>query len=353
VSNNFQKKLLQWFSNSGRELPWRNTSDPFRIWISEIMLQQTQVQQVIPYYSRFLQVFPDVQVLARAELTAVLKAWEGMGYYARARNLHRAAQIICQEFGGVFPSNSNLIRKLPGIGPYTAAAIASIAFNEDVPVLDGNVLRVLSRLTAFSLPARTPAGKKLLFAEAEKLLAKGRAGDFNQAMMELGAMICIPANPLCDICPVRSHCQALAQNAVEQYPLKNVAKKRPHHVISAGIIWHKNKILIARRPEKGLLGGLWEFPGGKVEQGETLEFALQREIKEELDIDVAVTGKMMQLDHQYTHFTITLHVFHCAYLAGEPKAIGCIEWRWVDKMELRNLAFPRANTKIIDQLLAE
>ena len=350
---NFRKLLVEWYEREFRNLPWRQSKSPYEIWVSEIMLQQTQVKKVIPYYKKFLDTFPTVYDLANADLSRVLKVWEGMGYYARARNLRKAAKIVVNEHHGVFPADPDQVENLPGIGPYTAAAILSIAFGQNLPVLDGNVIRVLSRLFAINLNPKSAQGKSRFFAIAQELLQLGLAGTFNQAMMELGAMVCKPKSPLCGECPLEKKCLAKETNTVTSYPVKSPKKERPHYHIAAGIIWRGDEILIARRPEEGLLGGLWEFPGGKLENGETLQQAVTREISEELDIRVSVQELLMVIKHQYTHFKITLHAFHCQYLSGDPKAIGCTEWRWVKREDLDAFAFPTANRKILDQLLQE
>ncbi len=350
---NFRKRLIEWYGKEFRDLPWRRAKYPYKIWISEIMLQQTQVKKVIPYYKKFLDRFPTVQDLANADLSAVLKVWEGMGYYARARNLHKAAKVVVKEYGGVFPSELNNVMNLPGVGPYTAAAILSIAFDQNLPVLDGNVIRVLSRLFTVDVNSKSTEGKNHLLSIANELLPPGQAGTFNQAMMELGAMVCTPKSPKCNECPLAPKCKAKQMNETSNYPLKTPRKERPHYNIAAGIIWRGDEILVAQRPEKGLLGGLWEFPGGKLENDETLQQAVAREIREELDVRVSVQDLVAVINHQYTHFKITLHAYHCKYLSGEPKAIGCMDWRWVKKKELDELAFPAANRRILDQLLRE
>jgi len=267
--------LLAWFDASARVLPWREDRDPYRIWISEIMLQQTQVRQVLPYYERFLARFPDIPSLAAAPLDAVLKAWEGMGYYARARNLHRAAGEIMARYGGRFPQERDVVLGLPGVGVYTAAAILSIAFGRPEVVVDGNVVRVIARLTAMAEEARG-AGRRRIEGMAAAFFDPGRPGDFNEAMMELGAVICTPRAPVCALCPVAACCAALKEGAPERYPVKSPRRAKPHHQIAAALIWQEGRLLIARRPEKGLLGGLWEFPGGKQESGESLEQAAVR-----------------------------------------------------------------------------
>ncbi len=343
--------LLEWYSRQKRPLPWRKTRDAYKIWVSEIMLQQTQVVKVIAYYENFINIFPTVSDLAATDLERVLKAWEGMGYYARARNLHKSARIIRKEYHGRFPSDIRVIRDLPGIGPYTAAAIASIAFDFPAPVLDGNVNRVLSRLTVLPHVPKSPAGKKILEETALVLLDKNDPGSFNQAMMELGALVCTPRSPDCAVCPLSTYCQAYQQAKTGIYPLRAPKRERPHHIITAGIIWKGDKILITRRPERGLLGGLWEFPGGKVENNETPEQAVKREIKEEVDVTVSVGDRFAVVEHGYTHFSITLNVFHCRYKSGTPKAIGCTDWIWVEPQALTRYAFPRANGKVIEKLL--
>lgn len=346
----FSVKLLTWYTTNKRNLPWRRTSDPYRIWVSEIMLQQTQVDTVIPYYGRFLRVFPTIRSLARAQLSQVLKLWEGLGYYARARNLHKAAQILVKEHKGIMPQTHGKLIKIPGIGPYTAAAVASIAFNESVPVVDGNVARVLSRVLRIEGP---PGRYKSKFANsARQLLPGGRAGDFNQAMMELGALICLPQNPKCSQCPVNFFCQAYQQmEDPSVLPTRIPPKQKPHYDVVVAIIWHDGKILIDQRPENGLLGGLWEFPGGKQEKGETLEECLHREIKEELGIKIKVEKPFLNVRHAYTHFKITLHSFQCKLLGGKPAPKKAIAWKWVRPDEITLFAFPKANKRVLEALL--
>lgn len=348
----FQHSLIAWYEKDFRDLPWRRTSDPYAVWVSEIMLQQTQVKKVAPYFKRFLETLPTIKCLAAAELDAVLKLWEGLGYYARARNLHKGAHIIVDQFNGAFPTRLEDIRELPGIGAYTAAAILSIAFGADLAVVDGNVNRVLSRIFALPMSPKSGEGKKIVSEKAEMLLARGRAGDYNQAIMELGALLCTPRSPKCNLCPVKVLCAAYAQNAQHHYPVIEKAKKRPHRHIAIGIIWRDDHILIDRRKKDDMLGGLWEFPGGKVEDGESYEQTVVREIKEELDIDVRVRSHLGTIEHQYSHFTITMHAYHCAFVSGEPRAVECDDWRWVKTEQLQEFAFPRANGKIIELLNA-
>lgn len=343
--------MLAWYAKHKRDLPWRRDArDPYRVWISEIMLQQTQVATVIPYYKRFLARFPNVRSLAKAKLDDVLKAWEGAGYYARARNLHRAAKEIVARFDGNLPSAIDELLTLPGIGRYTAGAIASIAFQRDAPVLDGNVTRVLCRYFRIEENPKRGKTQKRLWQIAEELLPRGRAGDFNQGLMELGATVCTPRNPQCQACPLNRTCTARRLGIQEKLPAQPQKKKLPHREIAVGVIWKRGKILIAKRFDKDLLGGLWEFPGGHREQDESLQACVRREAKEELGIRVKVEEEFAVVDHAYSHFKITMHAFHCRWMSGRPRAIGCATWKWVSPRELSVYAFPKANRKLIAQL---
>ncbi len=344
----FQRRLIKWFQKNRRDLPWRKKNDPYAIWVSEVMLQQTRVETVIPYYERFMKEFPTVEHLARAPLSQVLKAWEGLGYYARARHLHTSARRIWKNYGGGFPEDFDAFQSLPGVGRSTAGAVFSMAFQKPYPVLDGNVKRVLIRLWAFSQPASKI--QKTLFEIASGLLPQKNPGAFNQAMIELGATICTPRNPLCLSCPVEPFCRARAEGLENSLPLKLRTKVLPHYDVSAGVIWKKGRVLIARRPLNGLLGGLWEFPGGKKEPGESMEVCLQREIQEELGIQIAVRKPLFTIPHTYSHFRITLHVYHCDFLSGNPKALGCMDFKWVHPSALSRYAFPAANHPIIEAL---
>ncbi len=339
--------LLRWYRRAARDLPWRRTRDPYAIWVAEVMLQQTRVETVRRYYQPFLRRFPDVAALAGAELDEVLKAWEGMGYYSRARNLHRAAKQILVGFGGKLPPAAEELRCLPGVGDYTAGAVASIAFGADEPVLDGNVTRVLCRLFCIRrLPAQ-PGTRRELWSLARRLIPPGQAGQLNQAMMDLGATVCLPKGPRCPACPVRRTCLAFARGQQDQLPRRAKRQPLPHRHIVAGVVWKRGRILIDRRRAKGLLGGLWEFPGGKVRPGEPLPAALRREVREELGLRIRVLRSLIDVEHAYTHFRITLHVFECSYLSGQPKAIGCEAFRWVAMADLDRYAFPAANHKVI------
>ena len=345
-----RRALLKWFDENARDLPWRRTSDPYAIWISEIMLQQTQVATAGPYYERFMRRFPTVEKLARARLDTVLKQWEGLGYYSRARNMHRAAQEIVARFDGRLPKTKDDLLTLPGIGAYTAGAVASIAFDRREPVVDGNVIRVLCRLCRIQDDPKKSGVQKRIWSLAEHLLPAARPGDFNQALMELGSEICLPRSPRCDLCPLSPMCQARLHGDQADLPVRSPKKKIPCYTVVVGVIRKQGRILIDKRKPEGLLGGLWEFPGGKKERGETLEAALQREIREELAMQIRIERRLATVDHAYSHFRIRLHAFECTYVSGTPRCGSCTAIKWVRPADLDRYAFPAANAKIIRAL---
>lgn len=330
-----QKKLLDWYTLTARSLPWRGLEDAYAIWISEVMLQQTQVETVIPYFMHWMRTFPDVLTLADAPADQVLKLWEGLGYYTRARNIHKAARIIVNEYGGHLPGSVAELRKLPGIGAYIAGAIASIAFSQHEPALDGNGMRVLSRLEKYQVPVNTTAGRKYLTEMLRGLLPSGQAGRFNQAFMDLGALVCLPRSPRCDVCPLSQECLARQEGVQEDLPIKNKRKAGPLYQVVAAVIREETRVLIDKRQTDGLLGGLWEFPGGKVDRDESYQQALVREIKEELGVAIAVGDKLGEYAHAYTHFKVNVHAFYAHITAGHPQALvsECIEWVEIDQLE--------------------
>ncbi len=340
--------LLAWFKKNQRTMPWRSNPEPYRVWISEIMLQQTQVVSVIPFFNRFLERFPDLATLAAAPLQEVLKAWEGLGYYSRARHLHDAAQQVMEQHGGHVPGTFARLQELPGIGRYTAAAIASIAFGEAVPVVDGNVLRVFARYLCWTDNISLPATRDRLFDFLKNpIAASGHPSHFNQAMMELGALVCTPRQPACDNCPLQPGCGARLRNKTDVLPIKTKKAAVRHEVVGVGIIFNaKGRILIARRKAGGLLGGLWEFPGGKRQGKESLKKTVLREVKEETGLTVEVGRALPPVDHAYSHFTVTLHPFICKRLSGNARALGSDEIKWVKPGDLKDYPFPAANRKI-------
>ncbi len=345
------KALLGWFDREQRDMPWRKTGDPYPIWVSEIMLQQTQVKTVVPYYERWIKSFPTLDKLARSREETVLKHWEGLGYYSRARNLHQAAKIVVKKHGGRVPDTYDELIQLPGIGRYTAGAILSIAFDQAVPVLDGNIKRVLSRLFAIPGNGLPAAFENRLWETSAELVPARRPGDFNQAMMELGATVCLPKKPLCLPCPLQTSCEAQKRGEVEKFPKPRARARIKKIEVSAAVITRKGKVYIQQRPHGGLMGGLWEFPGGKCLPRETEEECLKREIKEELGIPIVIARKMMTVKHSYTQFRVTLNVFWCPWQAGRIRATQCEQWKWVRYEDLNRYTFPAAISKIVKTLL--
>jgi A/G-specific adenine glycosylase len=320
------------------------------------MLQQTQVATVIPYFERWMARFPTVEALAAADLAEVLKAWESLGYYRRARSLHQAAQQIHSRYGGELPTDAKALRGLPGIGRYTAGAILSIALGHRAAALDGNVRRVLARVYDVAEDLGTSVTETHLWHLAEELVAAvepEQAGRLNETLMDLGATICTPKAPRCSLCPLHNWCLARARGVEEQRPVRAPRRTIPHVDVTAAILrrpGHPGQFLIAQRPAGGMLGGLWEFPGGKCHAGETLAECLRRELQEELGIDVAVGERLTTVRHAYTHFRITLHAYQCHLVAGQPRSIGVADWRWATLADLHAYPFPITDQKIIAAL---
>ncbi len=345
-----RRGLLTWFRREARDLPWRRTKDPYAVWLSEIILQQTRVDQGTPYYERFLAAFPNVHSLAAASDAQVLKLWEGLGYYSRARNLHRAAKILSRERGGEFPTTAKSWQSLPGVGRYTAGAIASIAFDESVAVLDGNVIRVLSRVFNVEESTDEAATRNRLWEMAEALVPAKAPGNFNQAVMELGARICTPRQPACPDCPIRRQCEAFAEGVHEQRPVRKKKAATPHREYVVAVIPKNGRYLLAQRPAKGLLGGMWEFPAGTVRSGETHPAALVRVTREDFGLKIRAGGLVAVVNHAYSHFKVTLNVYHCEWLAGTPQATEHVQTKWVPRSHFPRYAFPKANHKFLELL---
>ncbi len=331
-------------------MPWRRTTDPYRIWVSEVMLQQTQVKTVIPYYRNFLIRFPTLSHLARADLQDVLKAWEGLGYYGRVRNLLRSAKIILNEHNGIFPNTWDEFRKLSGVGEYIAAAVLSIAFDRCHPVVDGNVKRLLARLFMIDTPVNGTNSVKIFKEAAGKLLDTRLPGIFNQAMMEFGALVCKPKNPVCRTCPIQQFCRAYQTRHVDNYPQRSSTPQTPVYHIATGVVLKKSRVLIVRRKEEGLLGGLWEFPGGKLKPEETPADACVREIKEEVNLTVRIDTHLTRVRHAYTHFKIHMDVFSCRYISGRVRLNGPVAHRWITLDKIPDYPFPKANHKFFPLL---
>lgn len=325
-------KLLAWYHANKRTMPWRGHPSAYAVWVSEIMLQQTRVEAVIPYFEKWMRLFPTVDVLANASEQDVLNAWEGLGYYSRARNLHKAAKIVADQFNGEIPRDLEELRQLPGIGRYTLGAIASIAFGMDVAALDGNIKRVYARIFDVEVPVDSPAGEKILWELADKHLPKGHAGDYNQALMDLGATICVPKNPRCLICPVMKLCTARQNGTQNLRPVKMPKKEVPHYVHAAAVIVRRGKVLLAQRPSEGLLGGMWEFPNGRV-NGDPAA-SLPKALKTGYKLVLRTKRKPQALgivEHGYSHFSVTVHVFP-SELISMP---GETNLRWVSLNKLQ------------------
>jgi A/G-specific adenine glycosylase len=341
---------MQWYRHGNRDLPWRRTDDPWAIWVSEIMLQQTQVKTVIPYYTSFLDRFPDINTMARASLDEVIKAWEGLGYYARVRNLHKATQLLAQTNSPV-PSDPLLFRELPGVGEYVCAAVQSIAFGHPMAAVDGNVKRVIARLFGIRESIDRAATARMIRAYTEDILDPQDPGTFTQALMELGAVVCRPNHPDCAECPLESSCVAKREQCQDSLPVRAPRKAVPSYQVAVGVVEDGDRMLITRRPPEGLLGGLWEFPGGKIEKDETPEQACVREIAEEVSLDVDVVEFVTRVRHAYTHFKVELDVFLCRYKGGKVALNSATDYRWITREEFEQYAFPKANHKFIPFLL--
>jgi A/G-specific adenine glycosylase len=341
------KALLDWYDQCKRDLPWRRTRDPYAVWVSEAMLQQTQVGTVIPYYDRFMQCFPDIATLADAPLQTVLKSWQGLGYYSRARHLHRSARIVNDTLGGKMPEQWEQLRALPGIGDYIAAAVASIAFDGCHAVVDGNVKRVLARLFMIAAPVNTPAGHRLFQKTATLLLDSQRPGDYNQAVMELGALICTPRRPQCPQCPLTAQCSAFADGQIESFPQRLPKAPLPVQRVTAVQLVRNRRILMVQRPAPGLLGGLWELPGGPVLPDEDPNAALRHHIHSLFDLHLSGVRQVGMVRHTYTHFKLEMMVFRCSGSRGSLRRENTATVQWVHPDRLDELPLHKATLKAL------
>lgn len=343
--------LLNWYALNSRKLPWRDNPDPYSVWVSEIMLQQTRVETVVNYYIKWMKKFPTLADLADATEDEVLSTWEGLGYYSRVRNFHKAARIVMDTFNGNIPGEIQELVKLPGIGRYTAGAIASIAFHADEPTLDANIRRVFSRLFNIEENVDYSGGKKKLWTLLRQELPPGKAGDFNQALMDLGATICVTKNPLCEVCPFCVACRAYLLGVQEQRPILKAKKNRPYFTYVAAILKDKEKILLLKRPSKGLLGGLWEFPNARVIDGTNdLEIEVVKLMIENFDMTVKVKSKHGIFNHAYTHFHQTMIAFNCGF---EKNSVNSNNNKWVPVFELQNYPMGKIARLISKSLLID
>lgn len=337
-----RRALLAWYRRTARDLPWRRTRAPYCIWLSEILLQQTRVETVEPYYERFMAALPTVAALAAAPLERVLRLWAGLGYYTRARSLHRAARIIVAEHGGAFPRTAAEWQRLPGIGRYTAGAVASIAYGEPVPAIDGNVRRVLARLCNYTAPLNTQAGQDAIWERAEWLLPRQAPGDFNQALMELGARVCTPRRPRCPDCPVQRWCAGLSAGQPEHLPVRRNRRRVPEVEAVAGVLRRRGQILLVRRPP-GLLGGMWTLPTAELRVGQSPV----RRLRALLHPGLIVGAQRAIVGHQFTHRRLRVHVHACEWPRGVVHPRGNLDRRWVPPAELDAYVLTTLDRKLL------
>lgn len=345
ISHNiFQRSILEWYAKNRRDLPWRKTANPYKIWVSEIMLQQTQVDRVKAYYARFMKKFPTVRTLASASWEEVLDNWRGLGYYRRARNLYAAAKIVIKKYKGRFPQSLKELQSLPGIGSYTSAAIMSFSFGEDVPALDTNLHKVFRHILGEDFWIKLKPQEQ--FELVRSYFPKGKGALFNHALMDLGASGCVDKPEMHHLCPFRPRCRAPYKRIQRQPTGPKVYDTK----VAIGILIHDQKILISRRRKDDTFGGFWEFPGGKVEAGEDERTCLKREMMEELGIEVAVRPSFYKVIAQHGEKKYFLHFHRCSLLLGTPRSIQVETFRWVSLPELKKFRFPPQNYKVIEML---
>jgi A/G-specific adenine glycosylase len=338
--------LLAWYRAERRDLPWRRTRDPYAIWVSETMLQQTRVETAIPYYERFLERFPHVGALATADLDDVLGSWAGLGYYGRARNLKAAAEQVVERFGGRLPEDPDALLTLPGVGRYTAGAVASIAFDRPAPVVDGNVARVLARVLAIAEPIEQAAVRARLWEEAEALVRGTDPGALNQALMELGARICTPRAPRCPACPLGHRCEARERGAPEAFPVR-LPKRRPQRIRAvAALVSRRHRILAVQRPARGLLGGLWELPGGEVASRCDAR-TLARTLRARIGLSITGARRVGELEHLFSHRRLRLQVYRCEAAPGRVRLDGFDRHRWVTPAAFSRLPIGSATRRAL------
>lgn len=350
-----QQQLIAWFRKTRRDLPWRKTYEPYHVWLSEIMLQQTQMDRGVAYFLRWIERFPDIPAVAAAEEQEILKLWEGLGYYARARNLHKAARVLVEKFDGQLPCDVDLLLSLPGIGPYTAAAISSIACNTDVAVIDANVLRVYARLFDIDGTVKRGSGRRRIEVLATEMLPRGQARIYNQAIMDFGGLVCTPKNPTCEVCPLKRFCLALHHGTVDVRPVPEIGQKKILIEMATGMLVRDRKIFIQQRLADDIWGSLWEFPGGRLEKDELPETAVVREYLEETGYQVEVCAKITTVTHFYTRYKVVLHCFSCR-LIGSQEGVALTaaqDYRWVSPDELDRFGFPAGHRKLLEYIAGD
>ncbi|WP_078551901.1 A/G-specific adenine glycosylase [Bacillus alkalicellulosilyticus] len=345
----FRNNLIEWYEGEQRDLPWRINQDPYRIWVSEIMLQQTRVETVIPYYLNFMKQFPTLEDLAYAEEEKILKAWEGLGYYSRVRNLQTAVREVAENYGGIVPDTKEEISKLKGVGPYTTGAILSIAYNKPEPAVDGNVMRVLSRVLLIEEDIAKTKTRKLFEDVTYELISKEKPSEFNQGIMELGALICTPKSPGCLLCPVREHCRAYEKGVQKELPIKAKKKKATKKEMAAAVIQtNDGQVVIHRRGEKGLLAKLWEFPNHETMDVNKQKQELEAFLRDEYEMDVVLTEKVQNVEHTFSHLIWNITVYKAELKSGLPKRDDIA---LVDRNSVESYPFPVSHQKIIEHNL--
>ena len=348
TTNNISKLLLHWYNNSKRSMPWRNTKNPYNIWLSETMLQQTQVKTVIPFYNKWIKQFPDFESVARTHLDSLLMIWEGLGYYNCCKYFHKAVKIIVKKYNSSLPVNIEDFKALPGVGIYTAAAVYSIAFSHSIPVLDGNVKRVMSRF--LRICQLTSHNKNRILSKLNTWIDRNYPGDFNQAMMELGSTVCLPKNPKCNICPLISSCGGFASGKPQSYPRSQRQNPIPWYPVLTGVIWKRNSFLILQREGYRHLSNLWELPGGKILKNYNSKNQLMKMLKKKYNLDVSINNKIGEVRHRYSHFGIYLSSFNCKIKNGSTPMVNQ-PYSWIKQHEINRFAFPKANHKLFAIML--
>tara|TARA_B110000438_G_scaffold300886_1_gene354359 strand:- start:14 stop:1069 length:1056 start_codon:yes stop_codon:yes gene_type:complete len=335
--------LTNWYNKKNYSMPWRAYNTSYHIWISEIMLQQTKVSTVTKYYNKWMDSFHNIESIANSSIDKILKLWEGLGYYQRAHNIHETAKIIISNYHGKLPENYEDLIQLKGIGDYTASAILSISHNKSYPAIDGNLKRVVARLSGID-DFKNIISKSKKYVS--KLMDNYKPSIINQALMDLGREVCLPKNPKCEVCPLSMQCIAHIQKSIDRYSVKSKYKVIPNYDVAVGMIWKDNKILISKRKKKGLLGGLWELPGGKLEIGEKYEDCLNRELREELNISIKINKKIGIIKHKYSHFSINMIGYNCNLISGIPKPLASDLIKWIKIDEISKYPFPKSTLKL-------
>ncbi len=346
-TRNISNSLIEWYSNNKRDLPWRKSKNIYSVWLSEIMLQQTQVDTVKPFYNNWINQYPSIASVAKTNEENLLKIWEGLGYYNRCRNFHKASRLVMDNYNGNIPIVHSDFIKLPGVGPYISAAVLSISKGKPLPAVDVNIKRVLSRI--LRLKKDSKRNLKYMLSTIEKWMKHNNPGDINEALMDLGATVCRPNQAQCHICPLSKNCNGYLSGNPEKYPQKVIKKSIPHFSVVTCLLWRDDRFLIMKRDKKNHLGGLWEFPGGKIKENEQMDYALRRELKEECGISINIGKKIGKVKHKYSHFSIDLYAYHCTTKNGSSIKTDQ-PYLWVEPEDIDQYPFPKANHKLFDIL---